>query len=306
MITIKHLQILKEVARVKSMSKAAQNLYISQPTVSQKIQEIENYYNVKVFQRYSKTLVITPEGELILNYANKILGELNDLDNEFFNKKDEIDIRMGATLTVGVTILPQLLNQLREVNDHIQIKAIVDNTQYIEKMILENKLDIALVEGDIHNDHIMVMPTIPDQIVFVVNQDHPLAQYDHVTISQLSQYSFIVREKGSGTRAKFDQFMARYKISYHTSWVCHSWESIKQGLLNNYGITLISIHLIEKEIDEGLVKVLNVDNWNCNRMFSICYLKNMPLNSGLTTIIEQTQTLASCPINQYFKKKDST
>ena len=80
MITLKHLTIFKEVARVKSMSKAAENLYISQPTVSQKIQEIEEYYHIKLFQRYSKTLGISEEGLVFLEHANKVLEEMNNID----------------------------------------------------------------------------------------------------------------------------------------------------------------------------------------------------------------------------------
>ena len=76
MITLKHLTIFKEVARLKSMSKAAETLYISQPTISQKIQEIENYYNIKLFQRYSKYLGISEEGKIFLDHANKILSEM--------------------------------------------------------------------------------------------------------------------------------------------------------------------------------------------------------------------------------------
>ena len=82
MISLKHLIIFKEVARVKSMSKAAENLYISQPTISQKIQEIESYYNIKLFQRFSKSLGISEEGEIFLEHVDKILNELEYLPTQ--------------------------------------------------------------------------------------------------------------------------------------------------------------------------------------------------------------------------------
>ncbi len=302
MITIKHLLIFKEVARVKSMSKAAKNLYISQPSISQKIQEIEEYYHIKLFQRYSKSLGISEEGEIFLSYANKILDQLEEMDEIFFNAKDNITIKIGATLTVGSTIMPELIKQMKNKNPKIDFQIIVDNTQYIENLLLENKLDIAIVEGDINNDNIIKESIIPDQLVFVVNSKHPLASNQLINVKELSQYPFIAREKGSGTRAKFDQFMNRYKISYHISWTCHSWDSIKHAAINDEGITMISIHLIEKEIKSGLLTILNVDNWDCHRTFSVCYHKDKALNDNTQFILQECKNYIHCPIFQYIDK----
>ena len=303
MVTIKHLQIFREVARVKSMSKAAENLFISQPTISQKISEIENYYHIKLFQRYSKTLGISSEGETFLKYANKILDDLDEIDQVFFTKKENITIRVGATLTVGSTVLPRIVSEIKKEYPNFNIQVYIDNTQLIENLLLENKIDLAIVEGDIHDDTIEKKSIIPDQLVIVCHRNHPLSKYDTINLQQLQNQQFILREKGSGTRTKFEQFMSNHKLQYQAQWQCHSWESIKQALMYDEGLSIISVHLIEKEIIDGTLKVLKIPEWNVNRSFSLCYHHNKEWNENLEIFKNYLDSFAFCPITDYFKKK---
>lgn len=302
MITIKHLIIFKEVARTKSMSKAAKNLYISQPTISQKIQEIENYYHIKLFQRYSKFLGISEEGKIFLDHANKVLREMEAIDDTFFHNKENITLRVGSTLTVASTVAPKLFKDIQNAYPNLKFQVFVDNTQSIENMILENQLDIAIVEGDIHHDQIVHEGIIPDRLVLVCAKDHPFAQEETIDIEQLHHQSFVLREKGSGTRAMLEQFMHLYKIPFYVSWQCHSWESIKQAAIQNHGLTLISARLVEKEIAEGDLHVLNIQNWNWNRMFSLCYHKNKAWNHNLEIFRQASMNAIYCPLLDVIKQ----
>lgn len=281
MITIKHLIIFKEVARVKSMSKAAENLYISQPSISQKIQEIENYYNVKLFQRYSKSLGISQEGQLFLEHANKVLEEIDALDRTFFNNKDNITIRIGTTLTAGTTIAPKIFKNIEQKYPNLNLNVYVDNTQSIESLILENQLDIGVVEGDINNENIVQEEFAKDEIVLICSKEHQFSKCKTITPDKLLNMSFIVREKGSATRSKLEKYMILYKVPYHITWQCHSWESVKQAVLYNHGLTLISKNLIKKELEEGSLHIINVKGCNWDNNFSLCYHKNKAWNQNL-------------------------
>lgn len=303
MLTIKHLIIFKEVARTKSMSKAAENLYISQPTVSQKIQEIENYYHIKLFQRYAKHLGISEEGQMFLEHANKVLAEMEAIDDTFFHNREDITLRVGSTLTVASTIAPKLFKEIQTRYPHLKFQVYVDNTQSIENMILENQLDIAIVEGDIHNDQIVHEGIIPDRLVLVCAKDHPFFHKETITIEELHHQTFILREKGSGTRSMLEQFINLYKIPYNISWQCHSWESIKQAAIQNQGLTLISIRLVEKEIADGDLHILNIQNWNWNRMFSLCYHKNKAWNQNLDIFRQSSIRYIYCPLLEIRQNK---
>lgn len=300
MITIKHLKIFKEVARVKSMSKAAENLYISQPTISQKIQEIENFYHIKLFQRHSRTLGISEDGKLLLDHANKILDEFDIMDNLFANK-DKTTIKFGSTLTVANAVTAKMLKNIEEKHPDMHFQVYVDNTQSIEEKLISYDLDVAIVEGDIHNDSIIHEPIIHDQLVLVCSKDHPLAQFDIIDLSALENLPFIVREKGSGTRAMLDNFMHYHKISYTVEWQCHSWSSIKQAVIMNHGLTLISARLVQNEIDQGLLHVLKLPHWSWHRMFSLCYRKEYASQNQLKIIKEEALHFAYCPIMDFIE-----
>ena len=304
MITLKHLMIFKEVARVKSMSKAAENLYISQPTVSQKIQEIEEYYHIKLFQRYSKSLGISEEGQIFLNHTNKILDELDTIDEIFFYKKETINLRIGSTLTIANTLTPKLLKDIKKYNPQFNFQVYVDNTQKIEDLILNNQIDIALVEGEIHNDMIIQEQIIHDQLMIVCSTEHELARYDEITPEQLSHQEFILREKGSGTRALFEQFMNRHKLPYVVSWECHSWDSIKQAVLHNHGLTIISVRLVEEEIKKGLLHAIKLTNTPWTRKFSLIYHRNKTWNDNLELFKQSSIHHRYCPVIEMINALD--
>ena len=160
MITRKHLAIFKTVAKTKSMSKAAKLLYISQPTISQKIQEIEDEYQVKLFERYSKTLFISEEGQTLL-------VNLYDEIEHIFTKTKQFPLKIGATLTIGSTLISPILKKLKDKYQDITFQVYIDNTNVIEEKLLNNTLDIALVEGTIINQDLIVEPVIKDRVVFV-------------------------------------------------------------------------------------------------------------------------------------------
>lgn len=295
MLTIKHLIVFREVANLKSMSKAAQSLYMSQPTISQKIQEIETHYNIKLFQRYSKFLGISEEGKILLEHTNKVLNELEKIDEIFFHKKENITLRVGTTLTIATTIAPELFKKIKENNSNLNFQVYVDNTTSIESLISENKLDIAIVEGDSQNDTIIYEPIIPDELVLVCSYLNPLCKEKNITRCMFRDIPFVVREKGSGTRAFLEQYLNINKIPCHIDWQCHSWESVKQAVLCNHGITIISKKLIEKELNNGLLHILKINGVKFERMFSICYHKNktwnQPLKNFRNQIIEFSKNL---------------
>lgn len=285
MITRKHLAIFKTVAKTKSMSKAAKLLYISQPTISQKIQEIEDEYQVKLFERYSKTLFISEEGQTLLVKANQILNLYDEIEH-IFTKTKQFPLKIGATLTIGSTLISPILKKLKDKYQDITFQVYIDNTNVIEEKLLNNTLDIALVEGTIINQDLIVEPVIKDQVVFVCAQDYPLNNVKVMSLTELSLHPFIDREQGSGTRNQLDECLKNNNIFLEPAWQCHSWESVKQAVLNGHGIALMPMKIIENEVIEKSIQVINVNNISIERDFSICYHKNKSINKKMQTFIK--------------------
>ena len=285
MITRKHLAIFKTVAKTKSMSKAAKLLYISQPTISQKIQEIEDEYQVKLFERYSKTLFISEEGQTLLVKANQILNLYDEIEH-IFTKTKQFPLKIGATLTIGSTLISPILKKLKDKYQDITFQVYIDNTNVIEEKLLNNTLDIALVEGTIINQDLIVEPVIKDRVVFVCAQDSPLNNVKVMSLTELSLHPFIDREQGSGTRNQLDECLKNNNIFLEPAWQCHSWESVKQAVLNGHGIALMPMKIIENEVIEKSIQVINVNNISIERDFSICYHKNKSINKKMQAFIK--------------------
>ncbi|MCF0110951.1 MAG: LysR family transcriptional regulator [Erysipelotrichaceae bacterium] len=304
MITIKHLTIFMEVARTQSMSRAAENLYMSQPTVSQKIKEIEDYYHISLFQRYSKSLGISAEGKLFLKHAEKILYDINQLNEEFLQKKANINLRVGTTLTIGNTLAPLIARKLETEYPDTKLTMCIENTESLERKLLDNSIDIAIVEGEIHNDLIVRQGIIPDRMVFVCSPGHPLARKRNVTLQDLCYQNFIFREKGSGTRANLEYFLSHNRIPYVIKWECSSWETIKQAVIANQGITLISIRLVEQDVYDKNLVILPIQENTLNRNFTLCYRQNKELTLDMEHFIHIAKSVHRCPLLIELEKKE--
>lgn len=290
MITRRHLFIFKTVAETKSMSKAAKALYISQPTISQKIQEIENFYGVKLFERYSKTLLISDEGNILLEKANQILESFDEIDH-IFSDINQFPLRIGATLTIGGTIFAPMLKTLKLDNPGLQLQVYVDNSHIIEEMILNNKLDIALIEGTIDHPDILVEPVINDQLIFVASTRYEgLKGRNHFTLEDLKNLDLIDREEGSGTREQLESCLKDQNFTLTPTWQCHSWEAVKQAVLNDHGIALVPVKLVENELQQGLLQIINVSNIILERKFSICVHKNKTIDKKMQAFIKTCKT----------------
>ena len=181
MATLRQLTVFITTAEYKKMSKAAEHLYISQPTISQIISDLEKEYQVALFERHSKELRITPAGKLLLDNAKQIVAIHEMLEQSMKSINSQQPLRVGATMTVGVHVIAKMIKELQEVNPNIETYVSVTNTQQIEEMLLHNELDLALVEGIISNEEIITKPVLVDNLCIIASNEHPLAQKEYIT-----------------------------------------------------------------------------------------------------------------------------
>lgn len=299
MITLRHLTIFRAVAECKRMSEAARQLYISQPTVSQTISEIEVEYDVLLFERSPKELRITPAGGTFLEYASLVLDKLDSLDHAMRGSAFKLPMRVGATVTVGNTLLSSLLAELKQANPLIDLYVTVDNTSVIEQMLLHNELDIALVEGMISRDEITTEPVIQDTMVLICGRKHPFAERSFVSLEELRGEDFILRERGSGTRAMFVNLAAEHLIPINIKWECCSGTAIREAVIHNHGLSFLSYRCVRDDCRAGLLHAVKLENCRLNRSFYLAYHKNKtitPQMDDFIKIIKHSQD--DCGISQ--------
>ena len=149
-MTIRHLTIFVAVADLGSMSAAAASLYLSQPTVSQAIRELEKHYNGLLFERLGKKLYLTERGQLLLPQARNLIRQFQQLEELMLNQGQSSTLKLGSTITVGTCLTPFLIPRLQKNCPEIRVHSYVSNTKDIEQKLLRSELDVGIVEGEIH------------------------------------------------------------------------------------------------------------------------------------------------------------
>lgn len=285
-MTIRHLKIFIEVVKSGSMSAAASKIYISQPTVSQAIRELEEHYGVLLFERLNKRLHITDAGKKLFACSERLVKQFDELEEKMSKINTKEKIKIGSTMTVGESILSDIVNQFTKKEPHIEVYSYMNNTQDIEKKLLSAEIDIGIVEGEIKSPDLVSIPEIKDYLVLICGTKHPFAKKKVIKLKELANESFAMREKGSGTRELFEKYMSDNGLEIKTVFEGNSPEAIKKEVINNNYLAVISIRLSEKEVKNSLVHIIENAEGAWDRYFNIVYHKDKVITKGLKSLIE--------------------
>lgn len=280
-MTIRHLRIFKTVAECGKMGAAAEKLFISQPSVSQAIREIEDHYGVKLFERLSKKLYITESGEKLLKYARYMLQSFDEMELQLKHTGENVCLRIGATITVGACMLQPIIKGFEEQYQEIQNRIVVNNTNVIEQMLLKSELDVGIIEGKIEHPELIKYTMCEDHLVLVVGKSHPLYQKTTVEMSQLEGQDLICREEGSGIRSLFQQFLAEHDITMPIKWDCSNTEAIKNAAVGGQGIAVLSDRMIQEEVKNKILHIIQLENIEFAREISIVLHKDKFISDSL-------------------------
>lgn len=297
-MTIKHLRVFNEVAESGKMSIAAAKFYLSQPTVSQIIKELEEHYGFLLFERLSKRLFITEEGKKLLSYSKQVVQQFDDLESKMLESAKDHVFRVGSTITIGSCLINDIINKFEKIDNSIDMYSYVGNTQDIEEELLKANLDIALVEGIIKSPDLVSMPIIDDYLVLVCNKDHPLSKKSNFSVDDLNNQRFAMREKGSGTREQFEKYISRQGIKIKESVVASCPTAMINAVIEHGCLAVLSVRLVKKEIEKGSIVVLKNEENTWNRSFSIVYHKNKFLSHSIVDFIQVASSFKSIDIKE--------
>lgn len=285
-MTIKHLRVFNEVAESGKMSIAAAKFYLSQPTVSQIIKELEEHYGFLLFERLSKRLYITEEGKKLLSYSKQVVKQFDELESRMLDTSSAQTFRIGSTITVGSCLINDIIKKVKLMDDSVEVYSYVNNTQIIEEELLKANLDIALVEGVVKSNDLISIPAVDDHLVVVCNNKHPLAKNRKFTVETLNNQPFAMREKGSGTREQFEEYIHKNGIKIKESVVANCPKALINAVLEQDCLAVLSVRLVEEEIKDGSIVVLKNDTCTWKRSFSIVYHKNKYLSPRIVNFIQ--------------------
>jgi len=272
------LKVFCTVAETKSFSKASEIIHLTQPAVSLLVQAIEEIYEIKLFDRASNTVTLTPAGEMLYKYAKEILNlyaaaEKNIGEITGFVKGS---IRVGASSTIGNYLLPGVIADFRKTYPKIKVHLLVGNTKRVVELLNAGNIDIGLVEGDVARQKMVVDKLVTDELALIVPPLHPLAKKRNISIFEITKEPFIFREEGSGTRQVIEKYLGKYSITPQNmmiSMVLGSTEAIKESVENGMGIAIVSRWAVRKEIKYGTLKPLSFKEEKMLRDFSLIFQK---------------------------------
>ncbi len=269
-MTFEQLRIFLAVTEHLHFTRAAEALYLTQPSVSAAIQSLELEIGMPLFHRIGRRIEITQAGELLQRESKDILErvalakrglqELHDL------KKGEL--KLGASQTIGNYWIPRFISQFKHQYSGIQVDCIVGNTQEIITGTIAGKFDLGLVEGivsSITSDCLTQAVIGGDRLQVVVGQTHPWFERDSVSLSELSTTGWVMREAGSGTRNIFEQSLRGWGIDPLTMNIIlemSSGEMIKSIVENGIGATVLSEWMVRKEVQFGVLRTIAIADAN--------------------------------------------
>lgn len=271
------LKVFYTVAQRLSFTKAASELFITQPAVTKHIKELEHQLSQQLFKRNGNNIVLTTAGKILEKYAEKIFQTYTDLETELaqLNNLEAGTLHIGASTTVAQTILPKLLAMFKKTYPKVTFNFIQANTDQISQLVLAEKIDIAIVEGAAHSPQLSYTDFIKDEIVLVTSANNKLSKKAEITPKQLPAIPLVLREAGSGTLDVIFNALAGVQINPKDLNIEIQLESsiaIKQYLLYSETATFLSIQSVVSELKYNELTIIDVKGLEIFRTFQFIQL----------------------------------
>ncbi|KAF2080851.1 LysR family transcriptional regulator [Flavobacterium sharifuzzamanii] len=272
------LKVFYTVALRLNFTKAATELYITQPAVSKHIQELEETYKTKLFERNGSKIALTPAGKILLKYTKSIFDIYREIDFEMssFNAERQGLLRLGASTTISQYIISPVLASFHQKQKDIKVNLLNGNTEQIENALINKEIEIGIVEGHSKNQSIKYIPFLKDELVLVCNSKNPFVKKNEISVNDLKSMKFITRERGSGTLEVIEFALKKAGLKFSDLQIemqLGSTESIKSYLLNSDCFAFMSIHAVSKELKNKELIVLDVEKLSIERYFYIATLQ---------------------------------
>lgn len=268
------LKVFRSVARHLNFTKAAEELYVSQPAITRHIKELEAEYGLRLFERTNGRLLLTEAGKCLLVHVEKILEAHEVLDYEMRKMSGSAGgtLRIGASTTIAQYIIPAVLAEFAQMHSGVELSLRSGNTEEIEMALLAQEIDVGLVEGSSRHRVLHYTPFLKDELVAVTRVQSPLAGRDELRLSDLSQIPIVLREQGSGTLDVFIDALQQKGIrigDLNAKIHLGCTESIKRFLIHTDMVGIISIRAVRDELCQGVFKVLDIPDLSLQRELSV-------------------------------------
>jgi DNA-binding transcriptional LysR family regulator len=266
-INLHHLRLFAAVVHHGGFTKAAAKLNLSQPAISKSLNELERQLDVNLIDRTGRSIRLTDAGRTLYARARELFGVESAAEQELRELRGlkRGTLRIAASTTIATYMLPPYLGRFHLRHPKVRIQTTSANTRTVLRMLLEFRVDVALVEGPVSNSRVVVHPWREDELIVIAPRGHALLAVDNVDVAQLAKHTFLVREPGSGTRVVTEQALALQGVRLTNTMRVGGTEAIKQAVAAGLGLAIVSRAAATDQIMLGRVAVLNVNGLSMRR-----------------------------------------
>ena len=304
-----------------NLTRTANQLYMAQPAVTVAIQELEQYYGVNLFDRLGKRLYLTEAGKQFREYVVRILGLFDDMEEGMKSWGSRGVLRVGSSITIGSQFMPGYVEEYAKTHPNIDTQVLIGPSDRIEKKILNNELDIALVESPVHEDHLIAEKYMEDYLVIIApgnskeqdlrdsfredqrgaqGQETPAKRQERpdeisdelpkkiqeMTVEEFASQRLLLREPGSGTRESIEKVLEPFSIQLKTSWEATSTTALVNAVISGLGISIVPRRMVEAPLKSGQIREIHVQGVEFQRYFYMVYHRDKLLTAPIRDFME--------------------
>lgn len=289
-MTIRHFRIFIAVYSEKSMTGAAKKLYMTQPSVSQAIKELETHYRTVLFERFPKELLPTRAGEKLYLYANTILSKCVELEDDMKEGSAQHILRIGANDTIGSSILHEYLKSFHTLYPNEEVQVVINKSSLLCDMVHTNELDLLLTDEFRSTPDLTFFSVCEEQFVAVAAANHPLSKKAFVSLEDLNNSKLLLREKGAEIRDYFDSLMNENGFHADAYWESISFDILLSTVKHGEGIALLPKQYVSSDQISNYISILNVPDFQYKQNLILAYKKNKYITPQMSDFISICKT----------------
>ena len=271
-LTIRQLRVFEAVATHLSFTKAAEELYLSQPAVSMQIKQLEENVGLPLFEKLGKKIHLTEAGKELHHYGRTIFKQLEEMEEVLESMKGlsrgRLDIAVASTVNY---FAPRALGAFSRHYPGVKLTLEVTNRENLMRMLDQNVKDLVLMGKPPSDIDLEAEPFMENPLVVIAPPNHPLAQEKNISLKRIAQETFLMREPGSGTRQAMVRFFKSKNIEIKKGMEMTRNEAIKQAVRAGLGLGVVSVHTIELEIESKRLVILDVEDFPIQRKWFIVH-----------------------------------
>ena len=279
--SLRQIQVFLATAHHQNVSRAAEQLALSQSAASGALKDLEQQFDVQLFDRIGKRLQLNEQGRQLRAKAEALLEMAKEIEEELTLHEQPGNLDIGATLTIGNYLCVDLIERYRVRAPKAHINLNIANTETIKRELLNFDIDVGMLEGEIQHPDLDIKPWQADVLTCVCSPSHPLAKHSTVSTEMLAKETWILRETGSGTRQTFDRAMHGQRYKLNIALELEQSEAIKRAVSKNLGLSCLSELVVADELSRGELVALPTPQLDLSRTLYIAVHRKKYLNSSL-------------------------